>query len=395
MEEAVIGQTEHNEPANHTEHKRVEFTELFYDLVFVFAISKMTAVIHHLHHGIVSVPQLFAFTISILVLVSTWTIQTFFTNRYGRNSALNIAVMFVDMATLLLISNMISTEWQNNFRYFAVTLFVLALTQFIQFVVEYKAREHTDAENKLIRGMSLITGIRVLTSGLAAVLPVVPGVVVFLIGLIASIVTPFNVRFDEMRKIVNIPHIIERVSLLVIITFGEMIMGIVPFFTPESFTFDSVCYFIIIALLFLYYFGEYDHAIDESLTVTESRLFYTHYLVLFGLSMVTVSFTFLNEPEANHLFVDLFLYIRLLLIFLGVLLNARYNKESMKFTKTYYALLAAFFVVGFASCIFFASNFNVVTYITTAMLFAIVAHYTIFYFSRVRNNPELQELSLF
>lgn len=110
MEEVVIGQTEHNEPANHTEHKRVEFTELFYDLVFVFAISKMTAVIHHLHHGIVSVPQLFAFTISILVLVSTWTIQTFFTNRYGRNSALNIAVMFVDMATLLLISNMISTE---------------------------------------------------------------------------------------------------------------------------------------------------------------------------------------------------------------------------------------------------------------------------------------------
>ena len=30
-------------------HKRVEFSELFYDLVFVFAISKVTTLIDHLH----------------------------------------------------------------------------------------------------------------------------------------------------------------------------------------------------------------------------------------------------------------------------------------------------------------------------------------------------------
>ena len=33
-------------------HKRVEFSELFYDLVFVFAISKVTTLIDHLHNGI-------------------------------------------------------------------------------------------------------------------------------------------------------------------------------------------------------------------------------------------------------------------------------------------------------------------------------------------------------
>ena len=32
-------------------HKRVEYTELFYDLVFVYAISKTTALIHHLDNG--------------------------------------------------------------------------------------------------------------------------------------------------------------------------------------------------------------------------------------------------------------------------------------------------------------------------------------------------------
>ena len=35
-------------------HKRVEFSELFYDLVFVFAISKVTTLIDHLHNGILT-----------------------------------------------------------------------------------------------------------------------------------------------------------------------------------------------------------------------------------------------------------------------------------------------------------------------------------------------------
>ena len=35
-------------------HKRVEFSEHFYDLVFVFAISKATALIEHLHNGILT-----------------------------------------------------------------------------------------------------------------------------------------------------------------------------------------------------------------------------------------------------------------------------------------------------------------------------------------------------
>lgn len=33
------------------EHKRVEFSELFYDLVFAYAISKSTALIHQLDQG--------------------------------------------------------------------------------------------------------------------------------------------------------------------------------------------------------------------------------------------------------------------------------------------------------------------------------------------------------
>lgn len=96
---------------NLIKHKRVEFSELFYDLVFVYAISKTTALIHHLHHGVLSLDAIFGFLMSLLVLVNSWMIQTVYTNRYGKNSLFNMVVMFINMAMLLLIANMITNDW--------------------------------------------------------------------------------------------------------------------------------------------------------------------------------------------------------------------------------------------------------------------------------------------
>ena len=70
-------------------HKRVEFSELFYDLVFVFAISKVTTLIDHLHNGILTWNSFLDFFIATLFLIDSWMIQTDYTNRYGKNSLFN------------------------------------------------------------------------------------------------------------------------------------------------------------------------------------------------------------------------------------------------------------------------------------------------------------------
>ncbi|MBZ4302604.1 low temperature requirement protein A, partial [Streptococcus pneumoniae] len=82
-------------------HKRVEFSELFYDLVFVFGISKITTLIDHLHNGILTWTSFLDFFIAILVLINSWMIQTDYTNRYGKNSLFNMLIMFIKMGLLL------------------------------------------------------------------------------------------------------------------------------------------------------------------------------------------------------------------------------------------------------------------------------------------------------
>lgn len=55
-------------------HKKVELTELFYDLVFVYAISQITILIHYVNHGIVIPYAFFTFIIALIIFVNSWRV---------------------------------------------------------------------------------------------------------------------------------------------------------------------------------------------------------------------------------------------------------------------------------------------------------------------------------
>ena len=157
-------------------HKRVEFSELFYDLVFVFAISKATALIHPLHNGVLDWDSLLDFFISVMVIINSWMIQTIYTNRYGKNSLFNIVIMFINMGLLLFISNMIGYNWQQWFYYTCWAVGTLTLTLFFQYLVEF-FRELTDnANQESIKGFLWLTGLQTLGVYLAALFPIYVGV---------------------------------------------------------------------------------------------------------------------------------------------------------------------------------------------------------------------------
>ena len=207
--------------SNLIKHKRVEYSELFYDLVFVYAISKTTALIHHLHHGVLSLDAIFGFLMTLLVLVNSWMIQTVYTNRYGKNSLFNMTVMFINMAMLLLISNMITNDWQSYFHTFCWTVGTLTLTLFLQYLVEYLRKSTTPANRKSIKGFLWMTGLRTLAIYIAALLPIDFGIYVYMLGILLTFVMPIILTRHTSLFQINLPHLIERISLLVIITFGD------------------------------------------------------------------------------------------------------------------------------------------------------------------------------
>ena len=367
-------------------HKRVNYSELFYDLVFVFAISKVTALIHHLHNGILTWNSLLDFFMSVLLLINAWMIQTVYTNRYGKNSLFNMVIMFINMGLLLFISNLIKDDWQQYFHYACWAIGTLTLTLFFQYLVEFFKKSTDNVHRESIKGFLWITGLRSLEIYLAALLPIYIGVYILYASILLTFITPItSISKDEHFQIV-LPHLIERISLLVIITFGEMIMGLVNFFTIEKFSIYSVLYFIILLSLFLFYFVQFDHAIDEESNQKGLFLIYSHYPIFIGLLMMTVSMSFLLNPETNLLFATSFFYIGIGLFQAAVLANGPYNKHYLRYSKSYYCVQATLYLAALILSLIFASNPIIVVSITTILALAIAIHSIYFYMTQTKKH---------
>ena len=363
-------------------HKRVEFSELFYDLVFVFAISKATALIHPLHSGVVAWDSLLDFFISVMVIINSWMIQTIYTNRYGTNSLFNMVIMFINMGLMLFMSNMIGYNWQQWFYYTCWAVGTLTLTLFFQYLVEFfrKSTDNTDRES--IKGFLWLTGLQTLGVYLAALFPIYVGVYIFIASILLTFIVPiFLITKDEHFQ-VNLPHLIERVSLLVIITFGEMVVGLASFFTVENFSIYSVLNFVIMLSLFLFYFGEFDHAIDEGSSQKGLFVIYSHYPIFIGLMLMTVSMGYLLNPEANLLVAISFFYIGIGLFQAAVLANGPYNKNYLRYPRSYYCAQATLYLAALILSLLFASNPITVLSIATILALAIAIHFIYFYMTQ-------------
>ena len=367
-------------------HKRVNYSELFYDLVFVFAISKITALIHHLHNGILTWNSLLDFFMSVLLLINAWMIQTVYTNRYGKNSLFNIVIMFINMGLLLFISNLIKDDWKQYFHYVCWAIGTLTLTLFFQYLVEFFRKSTDDVNRESIKGFLWITGLGSLGVYLTALLPIYVGVYILYASILLTFIMPIILLSKDKHYQVNLPHLIERLSLLVIITFGEMIMGLVNFFTIENFSIYSVLYFIIMLSLFLFYFIQFDHAIDEESNQKGLFLIYSHYPIYIGLLMMTVSMNFLLNPEVNLLFATSFFYIGIGLFQAAVLANGPYNKHYLRYSKSFYCVQATLYLVALILSLIFAPNPIIVVSITTILVLALAIHILYFYMTQTKKH---------
>ena len=360
-------------------HKRVEFSELFYDLVFVFAISKATALIHPFHSGVVAWDSLLDFFISVMVIINSWMIQTIYTNRYGTNSLFNMVIMFINMGLMLFMSNMIGYNWQQWFYYTCWAVGTLTLTLFFQYLVEFFRKSTNNTDRESIKGFLWLTGLGSLGVYLAALLPIYVGVSILFASILLTFIMPIILLSKDKHYQVNLPHLIERISLLVIITFGEMVIGLVNFFTVENFSIYSVLNFVIMLSLFLFYFGEFDHAIDEGSNQKGLFIIYSHYPIFIGLMLMTVSMGFLLNPEANLLVAISFFYIGIGLFQAAVLANGPYNKNYLRYSRSYYCAQATLYLAALILSLVFASNPTIVLSIATIFALAIAIHFIYFY----------------
>ncbi|WP_338214250.1 low temperature requirement protein A [Companilactobacillus muriivasis] len=343
--------------------KKVELTELFYDLVFVYAVSKLTGLISHVPEGTSFLQQFIIFSIVLIVFINTWMVETVFTNRYGKNSIENILFFMFDMAIVLFMSNNIDGSIQHWFRPFTLAAALLSATLVLQYLLVH-IRSHKQVDRNLTILFVYILSLRTILLLAGALLPFKTGLTVALTGVLTSWILPGIFTSKMTGRAINFPHLLERLTALIIISFGETIVDIADYFKISEFNIYSILIFVIICALFMVYITQFDHFIDENKTnQTGNRLIYLHYPVLFGLSLITVSLDFISETEFSKTAAIMILYTGLMMFYIGTFLADVYNKSNIKKERHVKIIFVVSTLIGLLLCYIFP-NLDAIVVIT-------------------------------
>lgn len=326
--------------------KQVSLVELFYDLVFVYMVSRATEILHHVQNGIVKLPTLAVFALVMIIFINSWMVQMVFTNRYGKSSITNIIFSFVDMAIILYMSNTFTVTFDQHLSTFFIAAGLLSLTLCLQYLIAYWKSER-EVDRQITRAFSTILAFRALTLFIGGLFPNHVGIMIALGGVIISWIAPaFTGKYTRHNPII-FSHLVERLTALIIVMFGETIINIAGYFTRSSFSLQSIMIFITVAALFFTYIVEFDHLIEErQANQTGNLMIYLHYFILFGLSLITIALKFIDEPEIHPAFSVTCLYLGLTLFYIGLAISNYYNK--FKVTKPIVACFVIITAIGFS-----------------------------------------------
>lgn len=305
--------------------KRVSMIELFYDLVFVYMISQATKLIHH---GTIAPISFLIFSVIVIVFINSWMVQSVFTNRYGSSSWTDITFYFIDMMIVLYMSNSFGSTSYQNMTTFFLAASLLSFTLLLQYLIIY-IKTDKQVDKNIAGAFIWILLFRTITLLIGGLSNSSWARLIAFLGIIISWILPaFTGKYTKKHPII-FSHLLERLTLLIIITFGETIIGIADYFKPSEFSIISILVFLTVASLFFGYITEFDHLIEEKMTgQTGNLLIYLHYLILFGLSLITISLKFISEKEANSAFAISCLYGGMFLFYIGITIAIYYNKEK-------------------------------------------------------------------
>ena len=305
--------------------KPVGMFELFYDLVFVYAISRITAMIHHPVNGSIPLVTFLQFLLVVIVVMQIWLYQVIYFNRYSKNRFLDIGGLVLNMFVAVYLANNINTEWRITFHYFNIAMAVMILILFCQYLF-VKADNNDKQAFLIILGLEFI----LIIVGLIIGYPV--GIYFCISGYIVGFILPLFLKGMFKAERVNFPHLVERVSLIVIIAFGEAIVNLTSYFNSKTPLVYAAFLFLSLVLMFASYVVLSDELIDHHQISKGFILMYSHIAIVVAILLSTVAILYLQVQNINKTFLFFLIIFAMALYYFSLAINQVYNKRECRFS---------------------------------------------------------------
>lgn len=281
--------------------------ELFYDLIFAYAISRITTVLHLVHHEVIPGRYLLEYLIMFFMFWTIWTYQTVLVNRFFQENVQHSLFMIFDMFVVIILSQSLNPNFESTHPTFAGSTSILLFSIALQYWL--RARHlHDEKQLAVAKGLArtlFISG----TLGALTIIPWAPyliRVTVYVGSMVYANVSPAFLK----RALTEFPalfeHLTERYSLFTLLLFGEAIIAVASVVNVHHFNWLAIPFFLTIVALFLGYFAMYQQGIDRHQKTAGITLINVHYAIFVGLDLVTAAMElFLNGELIGWQFVGL------------------------------------------------------------------------------------------
>ena len=351
--------------------KPVQLIELFYDLIFVFAISQLTGLINEPIGGIIPPYNFFAYLITCFVILQAWLYFTNYVNRYGQWKSYDYILVCVNMIAAIFMANTISLDWASMYFAFDISMLIMLLTVVILYAIQArKEKSMSGAAGNSISILSVVCTIYVIAI-LCHIFSFEDYVIwINVLAVLTGAFLPFFLKGNFDKSIINFPHLVERFELLTIITFGEAVVGLTHFFDVTNFNFVPILVFLIVITMFGSYVVQIHRLMQRDRIERSLRLMFSHYFIIISINLVTVALELIHSGEVNYYFVSVLMIVSLIVFYISILANSQYYRKNVELTRKDLLLMIIVTVCGTAVIFIFISNLYAFLFGTLIITFA-------------------------
>ena len=321
--------------------------ELFYDLIFVYCISVVTSLCHHVEGGFMDLGTWIIYLFSFLVILQVWFYSTLLMNRYGDRSMPECVGLFVNMFLLYFLANGVRTDWHETSLSFNLTWAGILANLATQWLIKLRTYTNLDETDRgIMRGSAICLLVQAAMAVVAAFLPDRPSEIASWATLLFGM-SVWGQAPVYRRKPARFSHVAERCSLLTIIAFGEMVVGISTYMVGMSSIWYPIGVFALVVGLFLIYIFEHDHMLDHHAQTDGMTYMTISSWLIVVIGNLTVAVEYMPMGEVSLLPKSIYLSACLILYLLTSFLLGMYNRPEYRYSKKYS-------IGRIAACIFIA-----------------------------------------
>lgn len=284
---------------NEAEPRRVTWLELFYDLVFVVAVSQLA---HHLSKD-VTLTGFLEFVELFIPIWWAWIGTTFYANRFDTDTVVRRILMAIQMLAIAALAVNIHHGLDESSVGFALSYAVARLVLVLEYL--WAGRCIPEAR-QLTAHYSVGFAIAALCWIASVFIPLPFRLLFWTLGLAIDFATPLTGQYHQARFLPHMEHLPERFGLFTIIVLGEAVIAVVKGVSEVQWSLmNGMCAvlgFVVAFCLWWIYFDNVDGSSLRALKNTGSLgifqvWLYVHLPLVIGLvgAGVGVEHMILNE----------------------------------------------------------------------------------------------------